>query len=781
MSYQEKYIKYKNKYLELKSQIGGQRAIVPPTNQYSRDTNKFSRSPILPLPAPNILPPPTPAPLIDPALPPLTTPTPSPLTTPTLAPNPIQATVPLTDPALAPIIHVPPDTLNTNETSCLIRNKSTYHSIQEGGTCYIHVIARLISRLLKMCITFNDIKKECDDYYNMTICSNIFDCFSINQCPDLEKNEDQLADYLSVLLFHFIYLKIFNLTNSCNGGWSEIGSLYILDFIKYAEINSDTIKTVLNYNETSYDDEDKEYFNKLINELLKFLNKVKQEFKNGNFNPEFYTLDSGLKKSYNNFLLLNNFSYKNVNGEELIASKQTINSSHFGQIIQNYHLYKLNYLFTHKYPFDNNMTSLEILKTILNGGFYALLQIDKHVVIITHISNNKLVIKNTWGKSKRAKTKEKKWCPIIDDNSQIDYNQLIKSYLNYEISFFYNVPKYIVPCFIHTATTLVTQLLKLLAPEMFSNVNQQCDFYYNLRTCNDEDRSIFDYFLDKHDCIKDIGKNIKKEHLLALLFHFIFLKINETFEKNCKNGNSIVASLYILDYIKYAKISREKIIELLRYEETKYINYNIFREHFNQVIDSLLVFLNNVKQNLNLKLYYLDNKNDKFKLQDPVYYYDSLDNKFVPTPDNIENPKLNSNLVNMNDRPIIFTPASIFEGLGQFGKQKLYETEFFYQFLTNDKSFDIPQLTTLKKILGMGYYAFLIKNPKKYLIETIIITNIDDEDNLVIKNPWENKCVKSQSLLFPGLINGCKIKFDDLKKSTYDYTINFFILSKDLE
>ena len=607
-----------------------------------------------------------------------------------------------------------------------------------------------------MCVTFKDIKEECNDYYDIKNCPNIFDCFLKNLCPHLKKNEDRLAEDLSALLFYFIYLKIFKIVDSCMGGDPIIASLYILDFIKHAEINFNTIRTVLNYYETKYNEKNKKYFNKLINELLEFLNKVKQEFKNGNFNPQFYTLKPDLKKSYNNFLLLDDFSYKNVKGEELIASKQTINSPEFGEIIQKtYTIYK--YLHTHKYPFDNNMTSLEILKKILNGGFYALLQINNaeinHIVIITDISNNKLVIKNTWSNSKEAKTQEKDWCPIIDDNRQIDYNDLIASNLKYYISFFYNVPNYIVPCFMHTATTLVTQLLKLLDPESFSDVNQQCDFFYNLRTCNDEDKSIFDYFLYFNDCI-DV-KDMKKELVVALLFHFIFLKINKTFEKKCDYGNSIVASLYILDYIKYAEISKEKIIELLRYDKTK---YNKDFNHNNYIyIYVLLKYLNRVKQNLNPKLYYLDNKDDKFKLQDPVYYYDSSYKKFVPRPDNIENPKLNSNQTNFNE---------------------------FVTNKKNDISFDTPPLTTLKKILKMGYYAFLlIKNPKKYYIESIIITNIDDQDNLVIKNPWENdKCLNgAYEALFPELINGCKIKFDDLKKSKYDYTINFFILSKDLE
>ena len=91
----------------------------------------------------------------------------------------------------------------------------------------------------------------------------------------------------------------------------------------------------------------------------------------------------------------------------------------------------------------------------------------------------------------------------------------------------------------------------------------------------------------------------------------------------------------------------------------------------------------------------------------------------------------------------------------------------------------IKKLETLKIILKEGYYAFLlIKRPEKSVTESIIITDIDDQDNLVIKNPWEkDECLNgAYKAFFPELINECKIKFDDLKKSKYHYDINFFYI-----
>ena len=728
MSYKEKYIKYKNKYLELKSQIGGQRGIVPRVA-----TNK--------LPEPTKLPAPT------------------------------------------PLIEPDPDSRrDDNPPSCLIREKSAFYSIQNGGTCYIHTATRLVSRLLKICVPFINIQEQCNEYYNTKICQNIFRCFLKipDSCYSLERDDyytDQLKENLSALLFYFIYLKLFQVFVSCDSGGYDFNCIsYIFNFIKYATINNDTIKKVFNYtdNNTKY----KQYFNNLIEKLSQYLNNVKQKLKEGTLNPICYikSIATNLFKTYENFIELKKIQLYYKNDTVFIPSETNIinpdlRPNKFDVIINN--TQNINY-----YPFIEK-SPLEILNQILKEGYYATLTIDTakqknpHVVVITDISNNDLVVKNTWLGNDTTLAKEKKWCPLIKKKDKINFYELtddsfslnIEHNLTYTIMFFYNVPEYNLPCFIHTVTILVIQLLKLLYPIKFNGVIQQCKFYYNLIPCNYEDINIFNYILDTNDC-SDILDKIE-ESFLALLFHFIFLKINETFKKG-EYGNPVVASLYILDYIKYAKISRKKISIILKYD-TALLNEG-GKKYFGHFINELLVFLDNVQKRLNNTfnptLYYLDKSDDKFKLQNPVYYFDASDNKFVPTSDNIEIPQLNLNKTNRDDIPTL-------QNNSMLGTQ------------ISNRNDDIPifssfsSLDTLKIILRNGYYAFLlIKRPEKSVTESIIITDIDDQDNLVIKNPWEkDECLNgAYKVFFPELINGCKIKFDDLKKNKYDYDINFFYI-----
>ena len=713
MSYKEKYIKYKNKYLELKSQIGG---IVP-------------REPIQQLSSPK-LPEPTPAP-----------------------------------------------------PSCLIRKRSDVYSIQEGNTCYIHAATRLVSRLLKNCVPFKHIQEKCNDYYDTTKCQKIFECF-LNipvQCSSLEKDDDytdQLKENLSALLFYFIYLKLFQVFFDCNGGDDLICILYIFNFIKYATINNDTIKTV--FTDIPYNTEYNQYFDNLIEQLLQYLNNVKQKLKEGTLNPICYIKSIALYDRFTNdknFIELKNIRLYYKNDTVFIPSETNI---------INPELHRSRYTYTisntqniHYYPFIEKRP-LEILKQILKEGYYATLGIDinttetAHVVVITDISNNDLVVKNTWGNDTTLDT-EKNWCPLINEKHKINFYELtdvslplnIKYNLKYRIMFFYNVPEYNLPCFIHIATILVIQLLKLLSPINFNGVIQQCKFYYNLIPCNYKDIDIFNYILDRNEC-SDIEDKIK-ESFLALLFHFIFLKINETFKKG-EYGNPVVASLYILDYIKYAKISRKKISIILKYERAV-LNAG-GKKYFGHFINELLVFLDNVQKRLNNNtfnptLYYLDKSDDKFKLQNPVYYFDASDNKFVPASDNIENPQLNLNKTNRDDI------STFFQNINMLYTQISNRNDDIPIFLS------FSSLDTLKFILKKGYYAFLlIKRPEKSVTEYIIITDIDDQDNLVIKNPWEkDECLNgAYKAFFPELINECKIKFDDLKKNKYDYDINFFYI-----
>ena len=315
-------------------------------------------------------------------------------------------------------------------------------------------------------------------------------------------------------------------------------------------------------------------------------------------------------------------------------------------------------------------------------------------------------------------------------------NELLQS-SEYTIYFFYNVPEYIPPfpsnCFIHAATILVTQLLKTSFPTYFSDVTQECDLYYNLITCKNKDVTIFDCFLETksnndYTMPRDLPGEWLKENSVALLFHFIFLKMNETFGKNCDYEVLIGGALYILKYIEDTEIKESEVKSLLKYKESINILDN---KYFNLLINKLYMFLIEVKKQLKLTfkpiIYYLTNEDKDFNAifnitytsttNQPAEYNYNLEGKNVP-----------------------------------FSNQNLLETLTF--------------------ILQEKYYAFLeIKNM------SFIITSIDDKNNLVIKNTWEkDKCfhynedLNSLSLL----TNECKINFDKLKKSGLEYSLGFF-------
>ena len=761
MSFKEKYLKYKNKYLNLKNQIGGSPTITrrpnvpsllpntsqlqsPRSSQLSSQLSSRPGSRPGPRPGPRQSPQPSSRPSPQPSSRPSPRPGPRPGPRPSPRPSPrpgprrpyqppSQPSSRLSSPPVSPPVPppVPPP------PTCLQREKSLFLSIQDGDTCFMHAATRMICRLLKICIPFKISIEKCNAYYDIKDCRDIFKCFLKKPCPTLEKDEnykDRLAEDLSALLFYFIYLKIEEIFKSCDGGDEIIASLYILDFIKYAEINIDTIKTVLTYNETNYEkEEDTEYFNNLMNKLLSFLNIVNQKLKKEEFNPISYHMGITDDKTDKNFILYDNPKLYYKNSKQLfIPSKTTVIKPNISNVRWNY-----NKVY-HNYPL--NKEPLEILKQILEEGYYATLSIiteddtkasdDKkfgHVVVITDIIGDDLVIKNTWNNT--SPDAEKEWCPHFK-NQKINFFKLInkkdnlniKHNLKFTISFFYNVPNYKGQSFMHTATSLVIQLLKLSFPIFFTDVIQENRIYYNLITCNDQDKNIFDYFLEFKK------PNWLKENFLALLFHFIFLKIKENYEQLVFiTNNPKETSFYILYYIINVDISKEQIRTLLRYSEPKDTTN---KTYFNKLIKDLETFFKKVKNKFKFKtfnpiIYSVNNKENKFSIND-----------ITKKPDILLQKKISWVLENTN------------------------------KYLFNK----INKLETLKIILKEGYYAFLFFNGN---LNYLIITEIDNDDNLVVNNKWDrNIPIDILKMWLPFITTDYKINFNILEK--INYNIIFF-------
>jgi hypothetical protein len=218
-----------------------------------------------------------------------------------------------------------------------------------------------------------------------------------------------------------------------------------------------------------------------------------------------------------------------------------------------------------------------------------------------------------------------------------------------------------------------------------------------------------------------------KENFVALLFHFIFFKMNETFGNNCRYEHLIGSALYILKYIEDTEIEKDIIKSLLKYSDSKNNQDNIY---FNFLIEQLYKFLIEVRKKF---------KDGLFK---PIIYY------------------LTNEMEDFNGMyNIIYTSTT--------------KMPFTYTYFPLEKKDTFPNQSSLKIlrfILKNNYYAFLeIQNI------LFIITSIDDNNNLVIKNTWEeDKCFYYDIILNTLLTDECKIIFDKLIKSDFKYSIYFF-------
>jgi Ran GTPase-activating protein (RanGAP) involved in mRNA processing and transport len=397
--YYNKYVKYKNKYLYLQSQIGGS----PPE--------------LIPKSGPT--------------------------------PEPIQQSTP--------------------EPPPLVRQPSVYISCQGlEGTCWAHATTRLFIKLMltflskKLSKFLNKLSKiDCNHYYDTIKCSdnetNIFDCFlQIKEgrikCDSSEGNQKDIGwseeQHLYALLFHFIFLTLVEQFGRGEmGSYSQTACLYILDYLKYIDIDKNLIITRLSYKSTKYSsDEDKNHFDKLINDLNEFFNIIKNNLNNKFFDPIMYIY----KNSLTHVVSLYDYHYRSKNFEcnandfniidtQRLSFKEKYEKKNpFSSKIEN-----LNPKYTIEHnlrKFTKTTNLLENIKHVLDKDkpYYVLFITKNHVVIITHYSvkgkDTFLHVRNSWGIQSCKKTEA--WCNLIKDD-QISIESLNKYTNPYSIIFFY--------------------------------------------------------------------------------------------------------------------------------------------------------------------------------------------------------------------------------------------------------------------------------------------------------------------------------------------------------
>lgn len=261
------------------------------------------------------------------------------------------------------------------------RSRSSYVSDQGNqNTCYAHATTRLITRLIKLRFFrhFKGKNEKFDDYYNTTNCGSVIK--SIFQCIldaeskyNLDNSTQWETESISALLFHYIYTCIIEVFG-CAGGNSAVSIDYILKLFK-TEITVDDIKTKLNYKprifERQFTEEQLTIFNMLIMKLAAIFNDIRATLTFNLFTPKL-------------------FSSNNLGPFTLF--KNEINDSQMPQA----KLVRMNESIKSGYYFTD---TLNTIKSVILKGFYVLLGVNEHAIIISDIdrTNDSLIIKNSWG------------------------------------------------------------------------------------------------------------------------------------------------------------------------------------------------------------------------------------------------------------------------------------------------------------------------------------------------------------------------------------------------
>ena len=404
--YYNKYIKYKNKYLNLQSQMGGVR--------YTGVDN-VRQSLIAPVNARSTLQP--------------------------------------------PIDGVPP----------IERKNSTFISCQGNqGTCWAHTTTRLILKLITNFFTtyFPSSSNNCHYYYDTVKCSNdrinIFDCFlqikkGFKNCETILDGNKIIRDWLDenfyALLFHFIFSTLVEQYGRKKGINSVgVSCLYILDYLKHIDITEELIKERLKfrkkYHKNYYEDSEQRYFEELIIKLVELFSYVKESLNNKIFNPIFYLVDT-IEPIVSDVRSISKYQYytkeyewnsdnKFLSTEEISFKEKLLNKIPFSIKMSN-----LNPIYTNEHNLRNLTGKTDLptnLKYVLERNYYAIFSTIGHAILITgssgSVDNLFLHIKNSWGINSCYKEEVKSWCNLIDDN-KISMNLLLKWDAYFSIIFFY--------------------------------------------------------------------------------------------------------------------------------------------------------------------------------------------------------------------------------------------------------------------------------------------------------------------------------------------------------
>jgi hypothetical protein len=268
-------------------------------------------------------------------------------------------------------------------------------------TCFAHATTRLITRVIKVKFStfFSEDNEESDYYYNTVICGNetmtIFDCI-------LQAGHKSFSGDLSALLFHYIYNCI-TIKFGCDGGQSHKSCTHILNILMQ-EITSDMIKQNLKYNnKKTYTESDIVMFNRLIQTLVDLFSSIRSQMLTTTFNPKIFVSNN-----------LEKITLERYETNSLILQMPTANMVRTRNSIKS------------GYHYENVFGTI---KAVLQKGYYVLLEIAEHAIIISDIDrdDDSLIVKNSWGRGK------KDWSILIDADPSLKYDIIKDNKLQWNI------------------------------------------------------------------------------------------------------------------------------------------------------------------------------------------------------------------------------------------------------------------------------------------------------------------------------------------------------------
>ena len=128
-------------------------------------------------------------------------------------------------------------------TPRLVRVPSTSMSRQDGDTCFIHVIAKILTRLIE--ITSDDKEMNLFSEYSNVDSEDCNILFDTRQTPDIIKSIVELGDqcnertYVKALIYRTIYNIIYDSSNKKSNGDPVGGFFSIQYFLNYCETMTD--------------------------------------------------------------------------------------------------------------------------------------------------------------------------------------------------------------------------------------------------------------------------------------------------------------------------------------------------------------------------------------------------------------------------------------------------------------------------------------------------------------------------------------------------------------